>query len=96
MLIALMAPRPVYIASAVKDVWADPRGEYLSGYYADPVYELLGKEGLPRDSDQLPAVDQPVKTGTIGYHIRSGGHDLAEYDWEQYLDFADLHLKQDR
>jgi len=96
MLIALMAPRPVYIASAVKDVWADPRGEYLSGYYADPVYELLGKQGLPGDSDQLPAVDQPVKTGTIGYHIRSGGHDLAEYDWEQYLDFADLHLKQGR
>ena len=40
---------------------------------------------------QTPAVDQPVM-GQIGYHIHSGGHDLAECDWEQYLDFADRHL----
>jgi hypothetical protein len=89
MLIALMAPRPVYIASANEDKWADPRGEFLSGLYADPVYKLLGLEGLPTDT--MPDLDQPVQ-GTIGYHIRSGGHDVKKFDWQQYLDFADKHF----
>jgi len=89
MLIALIAPRPVYIASAEDDKWADPKGEYLSGYYATPAYRLFGKTGLA--SAEMPAVNQPVMN-TIGYHIRSGPHAVLEYDWDQYLRFADLHL----
>ena len=92
-LIALIAPRPVYIASAVEDTWADPRGEYLSAYYANPVYKLLGTTGLPSESLDPPAVDEPLKTGTIGYHIRSGGHDVTDFDWKAYLDFADKHFR---
>jgi hypothetical protein len=93
MLIALMAPRPVYLASAQEDQWADPKGEYASLFLAGPAYELYGFESLK--SPELPPIDTPVKAGKQGYHIRAGEHALTEYDWEQYLEFADLHLSDE-
>lgn len=88
-LLALMAPRPVYVASAEQDWWADPRGEFLALQAAEGVYQLFGIAGLGvRD---LPAPDQPVG-GVMRYHLRTGEHDITAYDWAQYLDFADRHL----
>jgi hypothetical protein len=88
-LLALIAPRPVYVASATEDLWADPRGEFLSCVGADPVYRLLGVPGLGLETDAQPAADQPVHRGRIGYHLRTGEHDVTRYDWEQYLAFAE-------
>lgn len=85
-LLALIAPRHIYVASAEEDLWADPKGEFLSLYHASPIYQLYGLEGLP--SSTFPKIHEPIMTD-VGYHIRSGKHDVTDYDWEQFLNFCD-------
>jgi hypothetical protein len=87
MLLALIAPRPVYVASAAEDLWADPRGEFLALVNASPVYEMLGKKGL--GTSQMPGLNQPLM-GDVAYHVRAGAHAITAYDWDQYLKFADI------
>ena len=90
-LLALIAPRPLYVASAIDDRGADPRGEFLSARHAGPVYALFGRKGV--GVDDFPPVDHPVGD-FVRYHVRTGGHDITAYDWAQYLDFADRHLRR--
>jgi hypothetical protein len=85
MLISLIAPRPVYVASATEDLWADPRGEFLSAKEASVVYNLYDIQGL--SSTRMPQPDTPI-IGNVGYHLRTGIHDIIKYDWEQYIKFA--------
>lgn len=87
-LIALVAPRPVYVASAAGDRWADPKGEFLGALYAGPAWALFGRKALGVAAQ--PPVDKPVGD-CVGYHVRSGEHDLTAYDWQQYRAFAARH-----
>jgi hypothetical protein len=86
MLLSLIAPRPLYVASAEDDKWADPKGEFLSAKNASPVYALYKLSGL--SANEMPPVNNPVGE-TIRYHIRTGKHDVTLYDWQQYMEFAE-------
>ncbi|HUG19377.1 MAG TPA: acetylxylan esterase [Planctomycetaceae bacterium] len=89
--IALIAPRGVYVASADEDLWADPKGEYASVVAAAPVFQLLGQQSIV--NPEMPPLNQPRVAGQTGYHIRTGGHGLGDEDWNWFLDFADRVLR---
>lgn len=90
-LIGLIAPRAVAVASAAEDLWADPRGEYLSLVHAAPVFRLLGTDSITQPD--MPPLAQPRFIGPTGYFIRPGAHGLHEGDWANYLDFLDGRLR---
>lgn len=88
-LIALIAPRYVYVASAAEDKWADQKGEFLSAAYAEPVFNLYGMKGL--GTTVYPAIEQPIMND-VGYHVRNGEHNVKDYDWDCFMDFCDKHF----
>jgi len=92
MLIALIAPRAVYVASAAKDLWADPKGQYLALKEAQPVFNLYGIEtNLP---EKMPEVNQQIIRPHMGFHNREGKHNMTPYDWQQFIRFADAYFKK--
>jgi (4-O-methyl)-D-glucuronate---lignin esterase len=87
MLLALIAPRALYIDAASDDLWGDPKGCYLSLYNALPVYRLLkAGEEIP---EAMPPLNKQIISGKVGFHIRDGAHDLKLKDWIWFMDFAD-------
>ena len=92
MLLALAAPRPLYVASADQDLWADPRGEFLSLAHTSPVYALWGDGRI--GEDDMPPLERPLIVGRRGYHVRTGIHNLTPYDWDRFADFADKVWRQ--
>lgn len=92
MLLACIAPRPVYVVSGIDDMWADNQGEYLSAHHATPVYELLGLKG--QSTQERPAINQPADKRALAYHVRSGAHGYHQLDWDQYLAFMEFHFAQ--
>ena len=88
-LLALIAPRLLYVVSAGPDTGAGPQGEFQSARLASPAWELYGRPGL--GAVFFPALDEPIQRGCVGYHVHSGIHTLNLYDWNRYMDFADRH-----
>lgn len=91
MLIALSAPRPVYITGGTADQWADPVGEFLAEVAAGPVYRLLGKKDLGISA--LPPLDTPVTAGDLGWHYHTGPHTASPADWQGFLTFLDKYFR---
>ena len=89
MVVAMVAPRPIYISSASEDQWADTSHEYLSAYLTTEVYALYG---YPKWSYQAPKIQEPIQ-GRVSQHIRDGKHDILPYDWNLFLTFAQRELK---
>ncbi|MDX2270002.1 MAG: acetylxylan esterase [Bryobacter sp.] len=92
LLLALIAPRPLYVASASEDLWADPEGEFAACVAVDPLYKLLGQTGLA--SPTMPKPNERNHAGSVAYHLRAGKHDITLWDWEGFLDFADRWLRR--
>lgn len=92
MLLALIAPRPLYVTNASEDLWADPTGTYLALKHAEPAYALYGLSS--RLPEQAPAINQPILNTQLAYHNRAGIHDLTTYDWRNFIRFAMFHFNK--
>ena len=91
MLLALVAPRILYVASASGDRWADPKGEFLATSEVSHLYtSIYGSTGV---EGEMPTPQQVKMGEKVAYHIREGKHDITAFDWENYMNFADLHWK---
>ena len=94
MLLALTAPRYVYVTSSQSDTWADPKAEYLSCRLADEVFRLYGLKGFEAPSKE-PPLEEPIQEGHIAYHMKRGDHSITAYDWNQIMKYFEKIIKQE-
>ena len=88
-LLALVAPRPLLVASATEDLWADPRGEFLTARQVGEVYALFGSDGLGPNAE-WPPPETPLFGDGVGYYLRTGKHDVTPVDWKFVIEFIRL------
>ena len=91
MLLSLVAPRALYVASASKDSWADAEGEYLSFYKSQAIYSLY--DYTLEIPFKYPSANESIQFGNMAYHLRAGEHEILAWDWERYISFAKNRLK---
>lgn len=84
--LALLAPRKLYVASGDTDCWSGPAWEYEGIRQASKVWELYGEKSL--FTEEMPNVNEPIEQVSLAYHRREGGHDLRRYDWEQFMKYS--------
>ena len=92
-LVALCAPRPVFISSGSLEVeggWVDAKGMFLGGAYASPVYELVGKKGL--GTYNFPPIETPLVEGDLAFRQHKGGHTTGP-NWSTFLKYAEKYIK---
>ena len=91
-LLALLAPRTLYVASAKEDAWSDPYSEFMAAKLASEAFELLGGKGLVNPTGEFIGVNEHLHEGNVGYHMRSGLHFMSRNDWQQYMMYFDKHF----
>ena len=74
------------ISPARKTIWSDPRGEFLGRWAPIRSTGCWATDGL--GAAEWPAVHAPVHS-TLAYHLRAGSHGVNDWDWEQFMDWAD-------
>jgi hypothetical protein len=89
LLVSLLAPRPLLLQTGDTDLWSDPKGEFIAAVSAEPVYKLMGKQGL--GTDVWPAAGQPV-LHDLGYYMHAGGHGALPADYKIFIDFIKMHF----
>lgn len=88
-LLALIAPRPLFLSTGSEDVWGDPHGEFLAARAAAPVYQIFGETGILETN--FPPLDHALQHD-LGFNCHTGKHDVLPTDWVNFLDFADAHF----
>ena len=90
-LIALCAPRPVFISGGATkgDGWADAKGMFLAAAGAGPVYRLLGKRDM--GTTEFPPIETALTDGDVAFRQHAGGHTPAP-NWPTFLAFAGRYL----
>ena len=90
-LMAMVAPRAVFVGAAVEDVWADTDSQFLAGASASPVWGLYGKKGLV-SPDKFPEIGDTFIDGDVGFHLRAGKHYHSRTDWLVYMNAVKKYL----
>ena len=91
MLLALVAPRRLYVCSATEDEWADPASEYAGAKAAGEAWSFLRMPGLI-GPEALPEADVPLHGGSVAYHLRTGPHFQGRADWLNVMAYRQKHM----